>query len=57
LIEITAPANLTVKWLSETKEYITTLRGNFELSEVWPPIQDITNTKQGGLRYSNYEGK
>jgi predicted alpha/beta superfamily hydrolase len=57
MIEITGPASLTVKWLGENRKYITTSRGNFELSKVWPSIQDVKNIKPGGLRYSYYEGK
>lgn len=57
MIEITGPATLAVKWLGENKKYITSSRGNFELSKVWPSIQDVKNIKLGGLRYSYYEGK
>jgi hypothetical protein len=56
MIEITGPAKLTVKWLGENKKYITTSRGNFELSKAWSSIQHIKNMKLGGLRYSYYEG-
>lgn len=57
MIEITGPARLTVKWLGENKKYITAQKGNFELSKVWPSLQDVKNIKPGGLRYSYYEGK
>jgi predicted alpha/beta superfamily hydrolase len=57
MIEITGPATLTVKWLGENEKYITTSKGNFELSKVWPALQDVKNIKLGGLRYSYYEGK
>lgn len=57
MIEITAPTTLTVKWLGENKKYITTLKGNFEVSNVWPALQYAKNLKPGGLRYSYYEGK
>ncbi len=57
MIEITGPAKLTVKWLGENEKYITTSKGNFELSKVWPALQNVKNIKPGGLRYSYYEGK
>ena len=57
MIEITGPAKLTVKWLGENKKYITSSKGNFELSKVWPALQSGKNIKPGGLRYSFYEGK
>ena len=57
MIEITAPARLTVKWLGENKKYITTSTGNFELSKVWPALQNVKDIKIGGLRYSYYQGK
>jgi predicted alpha/beta superfamily hydrolase len=57
MIEITGPVTLTVKWLGENKKYITTSKGNFELSKVWPALQNVKNIKHGGLRYSYYEGK
>jgi predicted alpha/beta superfamily hydrolase len=57
MIEITGPATLTVKWLGENKKYITTTKGNFELTKVWPAIQNVKNMKPGGLHYSYYEGK
>jgi len=57
MIEITGPTTLTVKWLGENKKYITTSKGNFELSNIWPALQNVKNIKYGGLRYSYYEGK
>jgi predicted alpha/beta superfamily hydrolase len=57
MIEITCPAKLTVKWIGENKKYITTSKGNFELSKVWPALQNVKDIKTGGLRYSYYEGK
>jgi predicted alpha/beta superfamily hydrolase len=57
MIEITGPARLTVKWLGENKKYITSSKGNFELSKVWPALQNDQNIKPGGVRYSYYEGK
>jgi predicted alpha/beta superfamily hydrolase len=57
MIEITGPATLTVKWLGENKKYITTSKGNFELSKVWSALQNVKNIKVGGLHYLYYEGK
>ena len=57
MIEITGPATLTVKWMGENRKYITSSKGNFELSNVWPALQNAKNFKHGGLRYSYYEGK
>ncbi len=57
MIEITGPSTVTVKWIGENKKYITSAAGNFELSKVWPAIQNIKNISYGGLYYSYYEGK
>jgi predicted alpha/beta superfamily hydrolase len=57
MIEITGPAEVRVKWIGENKKYITTSKGHFELSKVWPALQMVNNIKPGGLRYSFYEGK
>lgn len=57
MIEITAPAQLTVKWLGENEKYVTSAKGNFVLSKVWPSLQNVKNIQPGGLRYSYYEGK
>lgn len=57
MIEVTAPAKLTVKWIGKNRKYITTSKGNFELSKVWPALQSVEDIKTGGLRYSYYEGK
>ena len=57
MIEITGPAELRVKWIGENKKYITTSKGNFEISKVWPALQNVKDIKTGGLRYSYYEGK
>ena len=56
MIELKGPAELRVKWIGENKKYITTSKGNFEISKVWPALQDIKDIKAGGLRYSYYEG-
>jgi predicted alpha/beta superfamily hydrolase len=57
MIEITGPAELRVKWIGENKKYITTSKGNFEISKVWPALQNVKDIKTGGLRYAFYEGK
>ncbi len=57
MIEISAPAMLTVKWLGENRKYITASKGKFELSKVWPAVRDAKDIKTSGLRYSYYEGK
>jgi predicted alpha/beta superfamily hydrolase len=57
MIEINGPAKLTVKWLGENKKYVTSSKGNFVLSKVWPALQTVNNLKPGGLHYSYYEGK
>jgi predicted alpha/beta superfamily hydrolase len=57
MIEITGPSKVTVKWIGENKKYITSATGNFELSKVWPALQNVKNIRYGGLRYSYYEGK
>ena len=57
MIEITGPAELRVKWIGENEKYITTSKGNFEISKVWPALQNVKNIKSGGLRYSYYEGE
>lgn len=57
MIEITGPAELRVKWIGENERYIVTTKGNFEISQVWPALQNVKDIKTGGLRYSYYEGK
>jgi len=57
MIEIKGPAIVTVKWIGENKKYITSAKGNFELSPVWPSFQNDEQMNPGGLRYSYYEGK
>jgi predicted alpha/beta superfamily hydrolase len=57
MIEITGPAELRVKWIGENEKYITTAKGTFELSKVWPAMKDIKNLKPGGMHYTYYEGK
>jgi predicted alpha/beta superfamily hydrolase len=57
MIEIDGATELKVKWIGENKKYITTSKGNFEISKVWPATQNVKDIKTGGLRYSYYEGK
>jgi predicted alpha/beta superfamily hydrolase len=57
MIVINGPAELRVKWIGENEKYNITTKGNFVLSEVWPPVQNTKAIKAGGLRYSYYEGK
>lgn len=57
MIEIPGPAELRVKWIGENEKYITTAAGIFELSKVWPASTDVKNLKQGGMRYTYYEGE
>jgi predicted alpha/beta superfamily hydrolase len=56
MIEITGPAELTVKWIGENKKYIASSKGSFDLIKVWPSLQNVKNIKPGGLHYSYYEG-
>ena len=56
MIEINGTTELRVKWIGENEKYITTSKGNFEISKVWPALQNVKNIKPGGLRYSYYEG-
>jgi len=56
MIELFGPAELRVKWIGENKKYITTSKGNFEISKVWPALKNVKDIKEGGLRYSYYEG-
>jgi len=56
MIEINGPTELRVKWIGENYKYITTLKGNFEISSVWPALQNVKNIKSGGLLYSYYVG-
>jgi predicted alpha/beta superfamily hydrolase len=57
MIEITGTTELRVKWIGENKKYITTSKGNFDISKVWPALQNAKDIKTGGCRYSYYEGK
>jgi predicted alpha/beta superfamily hydrolase len=57
MIEIEGPAELRVKWIGENEKYILTSKGNFEISKIWPALQEVNGIKTGGLRYSYYEGK
>jgi predicted alpha/beta superfamily hydrolase len=57
MIQLTGPAQLTVKWLGENKKYVTSLKGNFELSSTLSSLGYIRDVKPGGLLYLIYEGK
>jgi predicted alpha/beta superfamily hydrolase len=57
MIEVTGPAELRVKWVGENEKYIITSKGTFEITKVWPSLQNVKDIKTGGLRYSYYEGK
>lgn len=57
MIEITGPTELRVKWIGENEKYNTTSKGNFEISKVWPSLQNVKDIKAGGLHYTYYEGK
>jgi predicted alpha/beta superfamily hydrolase len=56
MIEIEGPAELRVRWIGENRKYINTAKGKFEISDVWPALQQVKNIKAGGMRYSYYEG-
>jgi predicted alpha/beta superfamily hydrolase len=57
MFEITGPATLTLKSFGGNKKYGATAKGNFELTKVWPALPGVKNVKNGGLRYTYYEGK
>lgn len=57
MIKITGPAQLRVKWIGENEKYITTSKGNFVISMVWPAVPKVKDIRNGGLHYSYYEGK
>lgn len=56
MIELNGPAELRVKWIGENEKYIITSKGSFEVSKIWPALQNIKNIKSGGVRFSYYEG-
>ena len=53
---ITGPAQLVLKSFSADGKYDKTARGNFELGETLPSVLKPNSVKQGGLKYSYYEG-
>lgn len=56
IITITAPAQLVFKSISTSGKYDKTSKGNFELGEALPSIPKPQKIKQGGLKYSLYNG-
>jgi predicted alpha/beta superfamily hydrolase len=57
MIEINAPATLTVKWLGDNKKYITSSKGYFKLSAIWSALQTVADIEPGGMRFSYFEGE
>jgi predicted alpha/beta superfamily hydrolase len=55
--EIKGPTKLVLKSFGGNKKYGAISKGNFELGEVFPAITKLKNAKQGGFKYSYYEGK
>jgi len=53
---ITGPAQVTVKAFSTSGKYDKIARGNFESGEALPSVPKPKKIKQGGLKYSYYEG-
>lgn len=53
---ITGPAQLVLKAFSTSGKYDRIVRGNFELGEALPSVPQPKKIKQGGLKYSYYEG-
>jgi hypothetical protein len=56
MFTITGPAQLVLKAISTSGKYDKIVRGNFELGEALPAVPQPKNIKQGGLKYSYYEG-
>lgn len=56
MFAVTGPAQLVLKAFSASGKYDKTARGNFELGEALPPVPQPKKIKQGGLKYSYYEG-
>jgi hypothetical protein len=52
--EITGPAKLALKSISNKKNYGAVSNGNFEIGNTIPSIQKLKNAKSGGLKYSYY---
>jgi hypothetical protein len=56
MFAITGPAQLVLKAFSASGKYDKIARGNFESGEALPSVPQPKKTKQGGLKYSYYEG-
>jgi hypothetical protein len=56
MFTITGPAQLVLKAMSINGKYDKIVRGNFELGEALPSVSRPNKIKQGGLKYSYYEG-
>jgi len=56
MFAVTGPAQLVLKAFSASGKYDKTARGNFELGEALPSVPQPKKAKQGGLKYSYYEG-
>lgn len=55
-VTITGPVQLIVKSFSPSGKYDKTANGYFELGEALPSVPKPKKIKQGGLKYSYYEG-
>jgi predicted alpha/beta superfamily hydrolase len=55
-VTITGPAQLVLKSFSTSGKYDKTTRGVFESGEALPSVPKPKKIKQGGLKYSYYEG-
>jgi len=56
VMQISGPAQLTIRSFSVTGKYDHIAKGNFPLGDVLPASQKPGKIKAGGLRYSIYEG-
>jgi predicted alpha/beta superfamily hydrolase len=56
MVTITGPAQLVLKAISASGKYDKTIKGNFVLGEALPSVPQPKKIKQGGLKYSYYEG-
>jgi predicted alpha/beta superfamily hydrolase len=55
-ITIKGPAQLVLKSFSTSGKYDKTVRGNFESGKALPSVPKPKKIRQGGLKYSYYEG-
>lgn len=53
---LSGPAQLVLKSFSTSGKYDKLTRGNFELGQALPSVPKPKKIKQGGLKYSYYEG-